>query len=90
MNGVHVAQTGNDMMAKVLHVFSATGSRIEAEAVAVKVERAREGFFTATEPTDDTVGRQHEFSNAMPSRKTLNVSFRLHLQHHQVVIAQGI
>ena len=78
------------MMAKVLHVFSATGSRIEAEAVGVKVERAREDFFTATEPADDTVGRQHEFSNAMLSCKTLNVSIRLHLQNQQVVIAQGI
>ena len=77
-------------MAKVIQVLAATRSRIEAEAVDVMVERAREGFFATTEPADDAVGRQHKFSNAVPFRKILDVSFRLCLQNRQVVITKGI
>jgi hypothetical protein len=85
----HVPKAGGDIVTKVLHVLSAARRRIEAEALKVKVEWAREGLFAAAEPTDGTV-RQHELPNAMPSHKALKVPFRLRLQDQQVMITKGI
>ena len=62
---------------------------IEAEAAKVKVEWAREGFLAAAEPANGAVG-QHQLPNAMQPGKAFEVTFRLRLQDHQVMIAKGI
>jgi hypothetical protein len=89
VDGPHVPKAGGDIVTKVLQVLSAARSCIEAEAVKVKVEWAREGLFAAAEPADGTA-RQHEFPNAMPSHKALKGPFRLRLQDRQVMISKGI